>query len=308
MATKKERATLQSELLSAKGQKRRSKAACAKAQVLLEPASAAPDTSAAAAPQSVQSMLCAKGGATAAGFRPWHWSFERLIPPPIPAASTAAPLPEPNQPAPVVTPAPVIASAPTVTAAPVIAAAPSATHAPAMPRAVCLPVREPVPAFAYPCNSSTAVVDETPSVANHSAERALWLATSKTIAGLISRELDGREAVAAAARLDQQRRAESTAPTGGRTHPPVTAEGLIAELQTVRRGSVRGLRKGRRTLDATFVGLCVAMVVSAGILSYTLIRSDGIRFGWLAAAQSVRPALSFASGSLPTSIIEIARN
>jgi hypothetical protein len=301
MATKKERATLQSELLSAKGQKRRSKAACAKAQVLLEPASAAPDTSAAAAPQSVQSMLCAKGGATAAGFRPWHWSFERVIPPPIPAASTAAPLSEPNLPAPVVAPAP------TVTAAPVTAAAPSAPHAPAMPRPVRLPVREPVPAFAYPCNSSTAVVDETPSVADHSAERALWLATSKTIAGLIGRELDGREA-AAAARLDQQRRADPTAPTGGRTPQPVTAEGLIAELQTVRRGSVRGLRKGRRTLDATFVGLCLALIVSAGILSYTLMRNDGMRFAWLAAAQSVRPSLSFASGSLPTSIIEIARN
>jgi hypothetical protein len=119
--------------------------------------------------------------------------------------------------------------------------------------------------------------------------------------------LDGREA-AMAARLEEQRRAESTAPTGGRTRATVTAESLIAELQTVRRGSIRQLRKGRRTVDATFVGLCVAMIVSAGILSYTLMRSDGMRFGWLASSQSVRPSLIFASGSLPSSIIEIARN
>jgi hypothetical protein len=291
MLVQKEPAALQSDLMSGKGRKRRAKVE--RSAILASPdaVNVVTDAGPGAATAGPGSLLCAKGNATADGFRPSYWSYERVELPPAQVAPAVL--------------APLASLAPPIHSMACAMPPPPATEAPLT--------------FDYPCNAGTGtqVVDEAPAIVNRGADRALWLATSKNIAALIGTELDGRQA-ALAARIELQRRpdANSSGTRRGRglSVSRVTVDGLVAELKVARRGSVRELRNGVRSFDATFVALSLLMMFSASLLGYSVVRSDGLRHAWLAMAQ-IMPGSALAAGpigaaeaSLPASRIEIARN
>jgi hypothetical protein len=172
------------------------------------------------------------------------------------------------------------------------------------------PVNEVPHTFDYPCNSGagTPVEAETPAIVDRGTDRALWLTTTKNIAALISTELDGREA-ALTARIELQRRSNpsssGTRGARGAAASRVTVDSLVAELEAARRGSVRTLRDGVRSFDATFVALCLLMMFSAGLLGYSVVRNDGLRHAWLATALAPFGA---SQASASATHIEIARN
>jgi len=268
MAARNKRATLQSDLMSGTVERGRKKAhlALGEVQTVSPEASKIGVATGAKAPSDVdqmQSLLCAKGSATAAGFRPWHWSYESVAPP-QPAkveatrsptavieqgsgtkAPSSIPMPAPRQ---MPTPAPRQMPAP-----------PPRRRAPSSP-ALELPY-QPEPRFDYPCNATASVADEhalrAERVTDRSEERAVLLSTTKAIAALIATVLDAKDAALAARREELQRghgMDASGCRAGVQAKPPkITAESLIAELKTARRGSVRALRKRVRPFSAAFL-------------------------------------------------------
>jgi hypothetical protein len=260
MAAKNRRAKLQADLMAAKVVKPRGKPGIAPPKPKVAPGAEQPSAALCASLKGEQ-VLCAKGNATAAGFRPWHWSYE-----PAPGV--------PSEPNPVLAPP----SAPVETTArpPLEAAARSPqilalSGAPDEQPELCglsvpieLPTElEPAPCeppdfeavqFDYPCNAGLEIVREAVDSTIYSADRALLQATTRTIAALIGKVLDAREA-AAAARLEEQRRAYARDTHTRRVAsgtPTLTAEGLIAELKSARRSSVRAMRKSVRRFDPVF--------------------------------------------------------
>ena len=276
-------AALQSNLMSSKGRKRRTKIERSQMLAVPDAASAVGDARPLAATPRPESLLCAKGNATADGFRPSYWSYERVEAPPVqPAPAPPAPLRS--------------------------IASPPHSMAYAMPPSP--PANEVPHTFDYPCNAGAVapVEEETPAIVVRGTDRALWLTTTKNIAALISTQLDGREA-ALTARIELQRRSDpsssGTRRARGAAASRVTVDSLVAELEAARRGSVRTLREGMRSFDATFVALCLLMMFSAGLLGYSVVRSDGLRHAWLATALAPFGA---SQASAAATHIEIARN
>lgn len=236
-----------------KGRAKPLRAAAAAVAARVDKVPAGPGGDAAAVTGAIASLLCEKGNASASGFRPWHWSYEptaaqgpHAAPPPL-LAELAAALGS--------------SSEGRATNAPVGVEILAEVHPQFVPVAVPTALELPYqawPSFDYPCNSVVCrepVAREPAALRNRPAERAALLATTRLFSTLIGDALQAQEA-AALARRQEQREAHGFDADGRRRYqarPQITCEGLIAELEAARRGSVRALRRRVRPFAAALL-------------------------------------------------------